>query len=905
MTAGIFDAGAVPAGWFADVGAAAGWFAPEALTGAAASTAPSIRAGFPVVAPHAAAAPPYDVLSDVFSANAGDELAAYAIGAGLPTVVSRNSANTGAGTLEWKLRLVTRSDILNHSLEADGGMQVAIYTCVVPAGGVTERALYTTPTVANEGGTAVWGSHEARLMIIACDNTNGIGAIAFKGSMSAGAGGSNDITTGSAATQTIKPFAADSLCFGAGIFANGTAPTAASGCTEVVAPGTGRMPLYSRSSAGVGTPLAIGSSVTDSTVWAIGLIEYLPTTVAKPALKLLALGDSGIESTNSALQTAVAVQDALAPAFELFSQGVWWAHTGQTKARWDSEKATLPPIDVAIVQVGMNDVSENGAWNSTSQSNLASIYTDLAAAGIPIAAYTGIGPLATPGAAPAAYYAFRDWVTANAPSGSHLYSLDLVTDPAQGYLAVYPAYLSSDGGHISAAGNAIYSANIATWIGGLPLGGNAAVLEGAALVVATAAGQLTTQIRLAGSAVSVSGAPGALTAQIRLTGAAIAQAAAAAGLTSAIPLSGAGAVAAAAGAVLTAQIRLTGGAAATAGAAATLTTAIPLSGAAIATAIAAGGLTAQINLAGAATAVVSASADLSAAGGSAALAGTATGQSTASAWLATGIPITGAALGVGTATGSMTTGIRLAGSAASVSTASGQLLTSVVLSGAALAEAVSSAAMAAGIIMTAQAVTQAAAAGTLATAIRLIGAATAQASATGNLLAGSGLSGSAAAQAAASATLSVQIQFSAAAIAQAAATAGLATAIRLGGAAADQANADGVLTTAIPLTAQSIAQAITTGGLTAQIRLTGAATAAGAGVASLWTQITIAGQALSVAAATANLDTTASHWAQGPIWMRSTVRRATLIESGATRAVAMTGRATAATRYTSEVRRAQ
>lgn len=437
-------------------------------------TVPNIRSGFPVVATSAAATPPYNNLTPAFSASEGDELTAIAIGAGLPTVTSRNSGDTAAGTLVWVLRFVVRQDYKNTSLNAAGAYQVAFYTAVVPSGGVTERALYATTTVANDGGGTVTGTVPARLMVVAVDNTNGIGAVAWKGSIATNAN-SNDITTGQQATQTIKPFGNSSLLLSAGWFTNGTAPTAAAGCTEVVAPGTDRMPLYSKTGGTAGLPTALGSSITDSTLWALGVIEYLPTDQPKPSRKILVLGDSGMESTHSTYQVPVSVQDNLAPHFEIFGQGVWYAHLAQMKSRWDAEKATLPAMDVAIVQCGGNDLTDGGnVWTGTMETALQAVYDDLETAGIPIAAGTMFGPDVGAGA-PAGWYDMRDWITANVPAGTHLYSHQIVSDPATNYLSMITAYQAADGSHVNEAGNRIFGANISAWIESLNLAASVSV----------------------------------------------------------------------------------------------------------------------------------------------------------------------------------------------------------------------------------------------------------------------------------------------------------------------------------------------------------------------------------------------------------------------------------------------
>ena len=182
-------------------------------------------------------------------------------------MVSRNSADTGAGTLVWHRRFVVRAFWPNTTYNVTGALQTAYYTAVVPAGGVTERALYVTTTTANDGGGTVSPNMPAELKIIAVDNTAGVGAIAYKGSIAAGAGGSNDITTGAAATQNIKCFSAGSLAICGGWIVDGGTISAASGCTEVIAPGTNRMPVYSRLSTVAGADLALGSAITDSAVW--------------------------------------------------------------------------------------------------------------------------------------------------------------------------------------------------------------------------------------------------------------------------------------------------------------------------------------------------------------------------------------------------------------------------------------------------------------------------------------------------------------------------------------------------------------------------------------------------------------------------------------------------------------
>lgn len=140
----------------------------------------------------------------------------------------------------------------------------------------------------------------------------------------------------------------------------------------------------------------------------------------------------------------------------------------------------------------------------------------------------------------------------------------------------------------------------------------AATLNGVALSVASASGELTTQIPLTGTAVSITTVAGVLTAQIRIEGAALAEATATGMLAGGDNgLAGQAAIHTAAVATLTTSIRLSGDAAMQAGVSGELTTQIPLTATALAEAIATGMLSVPILLAGAATAEASASGVLS------------------------------------------------------------------------------------------------------------------------------------------------------------------------------------------------------------------------------------------------------------------------------------------------------
>jgi hypothetical protein len=435
----------------------------------------TIRAGFPVVADCASAAPPYNCTSASFTTQPGDEIAAIATSHCLPTVVSRNAADSGTGVLNWILRGVVRTDPLVTSVDTEGCLQTALYTAIVPAGAsITERARFTVQNPCNAGGENMVGNANARLVILAADGTSGVGAIRWKGSIGAGAGQPNDLTTGQAATVSIKPFAASSLIVAGGAVWNGSTPTPASGSTEIVAPGTSRMPVYSRTGGTAGVPVDIGSAVTDSTAWEWVAFEFLPTSTARPWRKLLCLGDSGIESTDAAYSTCAFVQDMLGGTISIYGQGVWWSQTWQARALWEAERNWAPFFDYAIVQTGMNNVSYSpysitGTQTSgtTGTQDLASIYSDLSTRGTKIIGYGGISPLVTVANCTSAaqpYIDLRDWVTANLPGGSLVTNIDWLYDPAAAYCATLAQYSTPDNNHIAAAGESLKAQHIAGWI---------------------------------------------------------------------------------------------------------------------------------------------------------------------------------------------------------------------------------------------------------------------------------------------------------------------------------------------------------------------------------------------------------------------------------------------------------
>lgn len=203
------------------------------------------------------------------------------------------------------------------------------------------------------------------------------------------------------------------------------------------------------------------------------------------------------------------------------------------------------------------------------------------------------------------------------------------------------------------------------------LSSSGAVLQGAALVVASASGGLTTAIPLSGSAVSTSTAGGALTTQIRLSGSAIAQAVSSALLSSGITMTAAAVAQAAAQGTLVTAIQLLGGAQAQAGGSGSLTTSTGgLEGNAQASASAAASLSTQIRLSGAAIAQAGAAGSL---GGAVDLSGAALSTASASGELTVTISLTAQALAQAIAQGSMTTSILLDADAAAQAQAGAQL----------------------------------------------------------------------------------------------------------------------------------------------------------------------------------------------------------------------------------------
>lgn len=290
-------------------------------------------------------------------------------------------------------------------------------------------------------------------------------------------------------------------------------------------------------------------------------------------------------------------------------------------------------------------------------------------------------------------------------------------------------------------------------------------LDGSATAGASAAGDLSTAIRVAGGASAQAGAGADLTTAITLAGAALSVSAGGASMTTAIPLAGDSVAGAQASGDLATGIPLAAAAQASVSAAGNLTALIRLDGAALAAALASGSMTTAIRLSGAAGAVARATGTIGI-GSGASLAGDAGAQARAGGDLSTAIPLSGAAAAAADAGAELTIEIRLAGAAVA----------------AALAE----------------------------------GALTAP---------GTGLAGSAQASAAAGGSISTAIPLAGAALVATSATGNIAQLIELSGAAAAVVTGQGSLNTAIRLRGDSISAALAAGELTARIEFDGAALA--------------------------------------------------------------------------------
>ncbi|WP_305821391.1 hypothetical protein [Massilia brevitalea] len=219
------------------------------------------------------------------------------------------------------------------------------------------------------------------------------------------------------------------------------------------------------------------------------------------------------------------------------------------------------------------------------------------------------------------------------------------------------------------------------------------LLAGGAQVSVTAAGALSTAVRLGGAAVIRTSTSGALATSLSLAGVGAARSSASGALSTGIELGGVASTRTVAAGVLSTEIPLTGAVAARATAAGVLSTdAATLSGFVIAGSAATGSLSTAISLAG--TAAMRALASGQLAGDGAALAGAVTARASAAGELSTVIALSGAASCFVEVSGYMAgAGVALSGAALVRASVAGWLSTSISLAGAGAARSSGTAAL--------------------------------------------------------------------------------------------------------------------------------------------------------------------------------------------------------------------
>lgn len=398
--------------------------------------APTIRTGFPVVANQGPTAPPYTLTTAPFSAAGGDTLVAVASAFTFPIVQGT--------TLRWVQRALTRSNTQRDH-------QTALYTAVVPPGGVTaERAWFAVPTtqewsVNSSPSSARTPTTPAQLQVFAFDGASGVGSVRWRGNQGA---------TAATAGLTMKANATASLLLVGGADWDLPSWGAGAGAT-LVGQVTNGMGVLTRVAGAPGS-VAVTSTAT-STSWEMAGIEILPAGVAPPTRKLLTLGDSGTESNDSNNPWPPLVQEALGPDWALYGGGVWWADSDQVRARW-SGMWSREGFDVVTLHVGTNDVIYRGGLLATDWAALAD---SIAGSGSRLLVQTieSTSWYGTPGQA--AVDAADATQRANVPAGSTLFDWDAALGTTSSQVVTY---LSPDGIHWNDAGNSRVAAVAASQI---------------------------------------------------------------------------------------------------------------------------------------------------------------------------------------------------------------------------------------------------------------------------------------------------------------------------------------------------------------------------------------------------------------------------------------------------------
>jgi hypothetical protein len=401
-------------------------------------TALAIRSGFPVVVSQDTRSVPYTITTASFNANAGDTLVAFGTAYTLPVL-------TGS-SLRWVPRALARA-------QNDQARQVAVYTAVVPAGGVTGETISLTVPTVQEWDTSPITSTTAsasQIQVFAFDNSAGVGSVKWRG----------DVVAGDTPALTMKANATGSMFLvGGGIWDIAWTPDA--NTTLVGSAFNGHLGVMRRTAAAPGN-VTIGATGT-AAYWALAGIEVLPSTATAPTKKLLVLGDSGVESNNSTTPWPPLVQESLGADWALYDGGVWWAVSPHVRTRWAStwSKETW---DMVVLHVGSNDVTNHGVLYTT----------DWAAVASSIATAVGqnryivqtIQATQWYGMSGAGAYDTADAAQrSNAPSGAHFF--DWAAALGTSGPTVMSTYMSSDGQHWNDSGNAHIADEFVTEINSL------------------------------------------------------------------------------------------------------------------------------------------------------------------------------------------------------------------------------------------------------------------------------------------------------------------------------------------------------------------------------------------------------------------------------------------------------
>jgi lysophospholipase L1-like esterase len=307
-----------------------------------------------------------------------------------------------------------------------------------------ERVWFDVPTLQEFGGPDAVPTTPAQLQVFAFDGASGVGAVSWRGNQGA---------TAAVAGLTLKAFSAGSLVLVGGAVWDATAWDAAPGAALVGAV-TNQMGVL------VGKATAAGNVTVQSNAtarsWEMVGIEVLPRAATPPTRRFLALGDSGVESNDSNLPWPVRLGELLGPDWAMYGGGVWWAYSGQTRARWDTRWSAAGPWDVVAVHVGANDVLDHGVLD---QASWVALMDAISATGTKLLVQTieatqWYGEVAAVDAA-------DQIMRSNVPRNDGVFDFTVLGSTAA---AARSNYLSADGVHWNDAGNALIAAEYARMV---------------------------------------------------------------------------------------------------------------------------------------------------------------------------------------------------------------------------------------------------------------------------------------------------------------------------------------------------------------------------------------------------------------------------------------------------------